>query len=105
MQAGGGASGGRAGAARDPGRAFDLLPLLLARRSVRLLEDLALSGSLVCGSRTGWLWRGLAARGAGMICLAYLPQVAVIPPSFLPSPQPDHWSWAAQGILLSSCSV
>lgn len=79
VQAGGGACGGRAGAVRDPGRAFDLLPLLLARQSVRLPEDLALSGSLVCGSRDGWLWRGLAARGAGMIRLAYLPQVAVLP--------------------------
>lgn len=80
VQAGGGACGGRAGALREAGRVFDLLPLLLARRRVRLPEDLALSGSLVYGSRAGGLWRGLAAGGTGTIRLAYLPQVAVVPP-------------------------
>lgn len=47
MQARGRVCGGKAGASRKAGRAFDLLPLLLARRSVRLREDLALNGSLV----------------------------------------------------------
>lgn len=80
VQAGGGACGGWAGALREAGRAFDLLPLLLARRSVRLSEDLALSGSLVYVSRARCLWRGLAAGGAGTIRLAYLLQVAAVPP-------------------------
>lgn len=92
VQVGGGACGGRAGALREAGRVFDLLPLLLARRSVRLPEDLALSGSLVYGSGAGGLWRGLAAGGTGTIRLAYLPQVAVVPPSLTQSRQRKR-SW------------
>lgn len=81
VQAGGGACSVRAGATRAADWAFDVLLLLLARRSVRLWEDLALSGSLAYVSRAGWQWRGLVAGGAGMIHLAYLTQVAVVPPS------------------------
>lgn len=85
VQAGGGACSVRAGATRAADWAFDLLLLVLARRSVRLREDLALSGSLVYVSRADWQWRGLVAGGAGMIHLAYLTQVAVVLP---PPPTP-----------------
>lgn len=76
MQAGGIACGGRAGVVREAGRAFDLLPLLLARRGSRLWEQFRGRRRL----QNRWLWRGWAARAAHTIRLAYLPQVAVVPP-------------------------
>lgn len=99
VQAGGGACSGRAGARRAPDWAFDLLPLLLARRSVRLRVDLALSDSLVYVSKAGWQWRGLVAGGVGMIGLAYLPQVAVVPPLLNRSSGP----WLRKGFWCPPC--
>lgn len=94
MQAGGIACGGRAGVVREAGRAFDLLPLLLARRGSRLWEQFRGRRRL----QNRWLWRGWAARAAHTIRLAYLPQVAVVPPL------PDLvLVGATQGVMVPSC--